>query len=156
MKEEERRLARSPRHRTSRNDLETLASENLYWFGGKPRNDAIGLVELPNVGLRVIDSVAARFGSDRERAEAVLCEEAARLLGVRPRSWKPAERLAFRRWAPLVSILPGVALWGAAERRALAAVIQAKGGRRETDFVRLFDTHKKLRKAIVDLAKDPD
>jgi hypothetical protein len=155
MREEERRMAADPAHRTSLPDLRILASENLYWFGGKPRNDAIGLVELPNVGLRVVDAVAARFGSDRERAEAVLAEEAARLLGARPKAWGPGERLAFRRWAPLVSILPGVKAWSPAQKRALLAVIRAKGGRRESDFVRLFDAHPKLRRAIAALAKDP-
>ncbi len=155
MREEERRMAANPGHRTSRADLEVLASENLYWFGGRVRNDAIGLVELPNVGLRVTDAVAARFGSDRERAEGVLAEEAARLLGARPKSWAPPERLAFRRWAPLVSILPGLSGWTPAEKRALAGVIKAKGGRRESDFVRLFDGHRRLRKAIVALADDP-
>ncbi len=155
MREEERRMAADPTHRTSLANLKVLASENLYWFGGKARNDAIGLVELPNVGLRVTDAVAARFGSDRERAEAVLAVEAARLLGVRPNGWTATGRLAFRRWAPLVSILPGVGRWTPAEKGALAAVIRAKGGRRESDFVRLFDAHRKLRKAIVALAREP-
>ncbi|MBK9063851.1 MAG: hypothetical protein IPL89_11750 [Acidobacteria bacterium] len=155
MEAEERRMAADPKHRTSLPDLKVLASENLYWFGGRERSDAIGLVELPNVGLRVVDMVAARFGSDRERAEAVLTAEAARLLGARTNAWTPAERLAFRRWAPLVSILPNVRAWSAAERRALAAVIRAKGGRRESDFVRLFDAHGKLRRAVAALAKDP-
>ena len=152
MEAEERRMAADPSHRTSRRDLETLAAENLYWFGGRERDEAIGLVELPSVGLKVVDAVAARFGSDREKAEAVLTEDAARLLGARPKTWPPAERLAFRRWAPLVSILPGVASWTPAEKRALSAVIRAKGGRRESDFVRLFDAHRRLRRAVVALA----
>ncbi len=155
MKEEERRMADDPEHRTPAADLRTLASENVYWFAGRPRNDAIGLVELPNVGLRVTDAVAARFGSDRERAETVLAREAARLLGARTAAWTPAERLAFRRWAPLVSILPGALHWTSGEKSALVAVIRAKGGRRESDFVRLFDGHRRLRKAIVALARDP-
>ena len=154
MEVEERRMAADPKHRTSRADLKILASENLYWFAGKARRDAIGLVELPNVGLAVVDAVASRFGSDRERAEAVLSAEAGRLLGARTGAWSPAERLALRRWAPLVSILPGVAGWTPAEKRALLAVIRAKGGRRESDFVRLFDAHRKLRRAIVTLAKE--
>ena len=155
MAEEERRMAADPKHRTSLADLKVLASENLYWFGGKARSDAIGLVELPNVGLAVVDAVASRFGADREKAEAVLSAEAARLLGARTNGWTPAERLAFRRWAPLVSILPGVAGWTPVEKRALLAVIRAKGGRRESDFVRLFDAHGRLRRAVAALAKEP-
>ncbi|MGZ6970074.1 MAG: hypothetical protein ACXVID_00235, partial [Thermoanaerobaculia bacterium] len=119
------------------------------------RDDALGLLELPNVGLAVTDAVAKRFGSDRERAEAVLVLEARDLLGMRTLSgWSSGERLAFRRWAPLVAILPGLGRWTPAEKRALLAVIRAKGGRRESDFVRLFDAHRKLRRAIADLAGD--
>ena len=106
------------------------------------------------MGLQVTDMLARRFGSDRERAEAVLILEARDLLGLRSLSgWSAGERLAFRRWAPLVTILPGVARWTAAEKRALAAVVRAKGGRRESDFVRLFDRHRKLRRAVAALAK---
>ena len=54
--------------------------------------------------------------------------------------------------APLVLLLPGLGRWSAAERRALAAVIRAKGGRRESEFVRRFDAHSKLRYALAEVA----
>ena len=38
-------------------------------------------------------------------------------------------------------------------RRALARVVRAKGGRRESDFVRLFDRHRPLQRAILKLAR---
>jgi len=65
-----------------------------------------------------------------------------------PTGWSAGERLAWRRWAPLVCILPGVSAWSPAEKAALAAVVRAKGGRRESDFVRAFDAHAKLRAAV--------
>jgi len=143
-----------PKTRSSLATLKVLASENLYFHLGKERDDAIGLLELPNVGLAVTDMLARRFGSDREGAEAVLILEARDLLGLRSLSgWSEGERLAFRRWAPLVTILPHLARWSRAERRALAGVVRAKGGRRESDFVRLFDRHRKLRRAIAALTK---
>ncbi len=156
MEEELARMKADPKHRSSLATLKTLASENLYFQLGKERDDAIGLLELPNVGLAVTDMLARRFGSERERAEAALILEARDLLGLRSLSeWSQGERLAFRRWAPLVAILPGVARWSADEKRALAAVVRAKGGRRESDFVRLFDGHRKLRRAVAALAKRP-
>jgi hypothetical protein len=155
LREKEReRMRTDPAHRSSAATLRALAAENLYFHLGKERDDTIGLLELPSVGLAVTDAVAKRFGSDRERAEAVLAREARDLLGVPSfAGWSPGERLAFRRWAPLVAVLPGAPRWSAAEKRALAAVIRAKGGRRESDFVRLFDAHRKLRRAIAGLAK---
>jgi hypothetical protein len=154
MNDELARMKADPKHRSSLETLRVLASENLYFPLGKERDDAIGLLELPNVGLRVTDMLARRFGSDRERAEAVLVLEARDLLGLKSLSgWSPGERIAFRRWAPLVTILPGVARWSAAEKSALSSVVRAKGGRRESDFVRLFDRHRRLRRAVAALAK---
>ncbi len=153
MNEELARMKADPAHRSSIATLKILASENVYFHLGKERDDAIGILELPNVGLAVTDMLARRFGSDRERGEATLTLEARDLLGLRTVSgWSAGERLAFRRWAPLVTILPEVARWTPAEKRGLAAVIRAKGGRHESDFVRLFDRHRKLRKAIAALA----
>ena len=151
---ERARMQEDPKHRSSIATLKTLASENMYFFLGKEREDALGLLELPNVGLQVTDMLARRFGSDRERAEAVLILEARDLLGLGSLSgWTTGERLAFRRWAPLVSILPGLARWTPAEKRGLVQVVRAKGGRRESDFVLLFDRHRKLRRAVATLAK---
>jgi hypothetical protein len=44
--------------------------------------------------------------------------------------------------------LQGLSRWGAADGRALARVVRAKGGRRESDFVRLFDAHPRLTSAL--------
>jgi hypothetical protein len=143
-------------HRTSPATLRTLARENLYWSAGRARPDVIGELPIPNVGLHVSAYVSNRFGSDRERARRTCASEAARLLGLRSASTLPrGERLAWDRWAPLVVLLPGVAGWSRSERRALADVVRAKGGRRESDYVRRFDSHRRLRSAVVRLLRQP-
>ena len=58
----------------------------------------------------------------------------------------------FSRWAPLVAALPGVESWPAKDRKALLDVIRKKAGRSESDFVRAFDKHRRLRAAIAALA----
>jgi hypothetical protein len=79
-----------------------------------------------------------------------------RLLGVRSmRGFSLGEREAWARWSPLVLSLPGIEAWTARERRELARVVRAKGGRRESDFVPLFDGHPRLRSALVELARRP-
>ena len=62
-------------------------------------------------------------------------------------------RLAWERFSPVVVILPGVTHWSRDEKERLVQVARAKGGRRESDFVRLFDGHRRLRRAIRDLAE---
>lgn len=148
------RMRANPRHRSTRATLEKLSAASLYWFKGRARNDIRGLIRLDRIGVAVSEYVARRFGADREAAVATCAEEARRLLGVRSqRGWTRDERAAFERWSPLILRLPGVERWSAADRRALAIVARAKGGRRETDFVREFDRHRPLRRSLLALAR---
>ena len=157
MADELARMRRRPSHRSSPATLRKLAHANLYFHAGRERDDVIGLVPLPAVGLAISRLIAERFGSDRERAERALAAEAARLLGVRSqRGWSAGERLAWRRWSPLVHVLPGLAGWSGAERRSLVAVVRAKGGRRESEFALRFDRHRRLREAVRALAVRED
>ncbi len=48
-------------------------------------------------------------------------------------------------------LLPGVEAWSPAERAGLVKVVRAKGGRRETEFVRRFDAHRALRRGLLRL-----
>jgi len=154
----ERELAamrRDPEHRTPIETLRALARHNVYWHMGRERRDVIGLLHASDAGLVVARRVAERFGSDREQARAACEREAARALGVRSQAgWTGGERLGWSRWAPLVTSLPGLARWTPDERAALLSVVRAKGGRRESDFVRLFDAHRRLRRAVVALAHE--
>jgi len=152
MRRELARMRRQSGHRSTPAVLRSLAEHNLYYFLGKPRKDVIGADFLPNVGLKVSEYLAGRFGSDREEAARVCSREAMALLGMRSlRGLSAGERQAWERWAPLVRILPGVSRWSSSDRRALVEVIRSKGGRRESDFALRFDAHRKLRQAILRL-----
>jgi hypothetical protein len=153
MRRELARLRRRPSHRSSPATLRALAEHNLYYFLGAPRAEVIGADFLPNLGLKVSDYLAERFGADRERAARVCSGEAMRRTGLRSfAGFTAGERLAWERWAPLVCLLPEAARWKAQDRRALVQVIRAKGGRRESDFVRRFDAHLRLRRSLLRLA----
>ena len=152
MEAELARMRRHPRHRSSEAVLGELVEDNVYLHMGRRRDDVIGLIPLAEAGGVVMDAVAGRFGSDREAATRVCGREAARALGLRSLAgFSDGERMAWERWAPVVTALPGLGRWPAADRRALVEVIRAKGGRRESDYVALFDAHARLRKALLTL-----
>jgi hypothetical protein len=154
MRRELGRMRADPAHRSDRPTLKRLAEHNVYYHLDRPRRDVIGVLPLGQIGLRVTDLLAARFGSARERAERACAREAAALLGVRRLDGFPAgERLAWNRWSPLVCLLPDAGNWSRAEKRAAVEVIRAKGGRSEIDFVRLFDRHARLRRGLAALAE---
>ena len=100
--------------------------------------------------MRVADGLAATAEGERERVLAQCGREVMRLTGVRfLRGFSPGERLAWQRWSPLVVFaLPGVSRWSLADRRELARVIRAKGGRDESEFLARFAAHPKLGRTL--------
>jgi len=154
MNRELARMKRDPRHRSSIATLAGLSTEPVYWSAGARRSDVMGRLPLGALGLSATRLLAKRFGAARDDAAGALADEAARRAGVRTlRGWSRAEREAWRRWAPAVVQLPGLSRWSPVERRALVRVVRLKGGRRESEFVRAFDAHAKLRRALLALAK---
>lgn len=152
MEQELARMRKRPAHRSSIATLRRLAGANVYWHAEQQRDDVIGLLPLGQVGLAVTTMVAARYGADRERAESGCLAAARRLLGVKGRAgWSSGEWLWLSRWAPLIAVLPGVEDWSKGELAALRDVVRHKGGRRESEFVRSFDAHPKLRAALQQL-----
>jgi hypothetical protein len=155
LRSELRLMRANPRHRSSTATLQKLSSEPLFLYPNGPKRDVLVKIPLGELGLRISRLLADRFGADREKAIRSLSREAAQLLGVRTqRGWTAGERLAWERWSPLIVMLPGISRWKPQEKRALVKVVRAKGGRRESDYVRLFDKHKRLRRAILKLAED--
>jgi hypothetical protein len=147
------RMRRKPGHRSSRATLERLSATPLFWSSGPRRGDVMGALPLANVGVRVSEMLAERYGSERDRARSELAREALSAVGLASDSgFTPGERLAWERWAPVIVMLPGIGRWTPGEKRALVQVVRAKGGKRESDFVRLFDRHAKLQRAVRRLA----
>lgn len=158
MRRELRRMKSSPGHRSSPATLRQLAESNIFLHLGKAREDVLGVLPLENIGLHVSRFLAEGFGADREKATRTSSQEARELLGLGSSfgRFSRGERLAWAWWAPLVLSLPGVSRWRAEDRRSLASLIRAKGGVRELDYLRLFDAHRPLRRALTKLAeKEP-
>lgn len=153
MKSELAAMRRKPKHRSSIATLRTLAAENVYYHEGDARDDVIGMLPLAGCGMAAVRLLAQRGGPDREGAERECAAVLQRITGVRSlRSLSADERVWFLRWAPLVAALPDVESWPAKDRKALLDVIRKKAGRSESDFVRAFDKHRRLRSAIAALA----
>jgi len=157
MRRELQRMQKRRSYRSSIATLEELSCHNVYFDLKRRRDDVIGVLPIGNVGLHITRYLARHFGSRRKSADRECVREARQLLGVRGRQrWNAGEQLAWKRWSPLILILPGIERWSAAEKKALAEVVRAKGGVRESDFVLRFDRHRKLRRAVARLALDDD
>ncbi len=147
-------MKRQPRHRSSLAVLKQLSSENLYLDLNPPREDVMGMLDFAEVGLQITDLFADRFGAGREEGEKTLAAEAADRLPVDSfQGWTAHEKLAWRRWSPLVALLGDVDHWPSADQEALVRLIRAKGGRQELDYLHGFDGLGRLRTAILKLSQ---
>ncbi|MCX7139840.1 MAG: hypothetical protein NT123_01835 [Proteobacteria bacterium] len=147
MRKELARMRADPSHRSSAATLRELAESHMLF--DLDRSRAPGLPPVVELGLRIGDGFA-RARASRETVLADCVKSTLQLTGVRSlRGFTAGERLAWERWSPLVAFaLPGVSRWSLAERRALARVIRAKGGRDESDFIARFAAHPKLERAL--------
>ncbi len=150
MRDELKRIGKNPACRSSETTLRKLAGWHMFFElrpGRRPE-----LPPLAEIGLRVAGILAAREGAngDRESAIGQCLDEALRLTGVKSLlDFTPDGRLAWQRWSPLLLAIPGVSRWTLTDRRALARIILAKAGRRESDYVTLFAAHPKLQRSLL-------
>ena len=144
------RMQRDAGYRSPERVLERLAEDYLYFEPeGRRAPHWPGVAAL---GAKVAARLASLGGAEREAAVHMCMDRALKRLGARaPRS--TGERIAWRNWAPLIDLLPGIARWSRSERRALAAVVAAKGGAREGEYLARFDAHAKLAIALLRLVR---
>jgi hypothetical protein len=142
------RMRANPGSRSSADTLRALAESHMLFDFDRARAPSLPPIAAP--GLRVADALAKLAGGGRDRALAQCSRDAMRLTGLGSlRGLGAGERLAWQRWSPVVMYaLPGVSRWRLAERRALAQVIRAKGGRDEAEFLARFAAHPKLERAL--------
>ena len=67
-------------------------------------------------------------------------------------AWRAEEEVMWQRLSPVIAAIADVRKWPKADRNALADVIRAKGGVREKNYVKLFDAHQRLRRAVAAFA----
>jgi hypothetical protein len=140
--------ARNPRHRSSRRTLLRLAEAHVFWSQAENRNRVV--TPTAAIGFALARRLAASASADREAAVDACEERIGERLGVRSlRGFSRSERLWWRRFAPLLDAIPGLARWTSHERRALVQVVRAKGERSERTYARLFDAHPRLAAAVL-------
>ena len=139
-------------YRSSPATLRRLADSSMFFPLERTRKDVLGLIELEAVGLAVTDYLAKTYGANRQRAEAGCEKQVCELLDIDRNPLSTGQRLWLRQWSPLIASLKSVSEWPANDRTALRAVLLAKGGPDQSRYVQLFDRHKKLRDAILQLS----
>ena len=156
LRKELQRMKRNPKHRSNHATLEQLAEAELYFHTTEGAEGAPAFSS-GKVGLYVARTLAKNYGADREAAQSECESQALDLLNFAAKSlgrWTRYEKQAWARWAPLVCCLPGLKRWSATDKRDLIALIRAKGARRESEYVKRADAHRRLRRAVLKLSDE--
>ena len=144
--------SRDPGYRSGAKTLSKLATGHVFW--PKERRRSVVISPIVPVGIAISRNIARASGAGLGATLAACDARARKRLGVRSfQGWSATERLWWLRWAPMIDALPGVLRWSTDERRALVAIVRAKGRRRERDYARLFDAHPRLVAAVLSLAR---
>lgn len=137
-----------PGHRSNLATLRRLAASDLYFCLSRPRRCTVSTFPTGAIGFAAACALEQRANNSDHAIDL-----ATRLLGYRTRTDpSPAQRTAWENWSAIVLALSGLERWSTTNKKALIAVINAKGGRRESDFVGLFDKHRALQNALLRLA----
>ena len=152
--EERAKIVADPAYRSPIPALKRLAAAEVFLSlaGGHPApEDRLRATDVSSLVARYI---AREFGGDRARATRDSAERVARALGARRRNtWPPGERRAFERMSLVAALIPDLSAWSLAERRALLAVMRAKGGGTEMAYARRLDAHGRLRRSLEALVR---
>ena len=140
-------------YRSSRSVLQRLAGSPLE-LDLSPSNTR-SHVEPAALSFAASRWVAQRFHGDRAAARSHAIEYAMNALNINQRAhWRVGERNAFDDLSLLVAPIADLADWSTAEKRALIALLRAKGGRYERRFPLLATRHERLRGTWAALVQD--
>lgn len=153
---EEARMRADPAHRSDAATLRRLSRTEgiLDLSGGECRPLDLGALGVAQTRWLARAFGSGRGASDRPRAEELCVRRAARWLGAPvPRRGAAGERRGWAMLAPLVCMLAERSSWSRADRRALLAIVRAKGAPTEIGIDRLLQADPRLRDALEVLAR---
>lgn len=150
--EEHGRIKADPTYRSSRKILEKLAQSDMAFRLASGDTQACQILRPGDLGLLVTQDISEQWRGDRAAAIRAATEGVARSLSIPGwRRWPRPQRIALERLSSILALIPDLARWTPAEKRAVVRIVKAKGALRESTYVRLLRGHARLGRALVDL-----
>ncbi|MGZ4873644.1 MAG: hypothetical protein ACXV5R_00615 [Candidatus Angelobacter sp.] len=162
---EERRVQASSGYRTPARTLRRLSKAHVVYElpGAQPgastpaqanpaRSGDPGAWDrfaMRNIGFAVQRRMARYFDGDAEAMRKAAVAQLARTIKVDPKKLRAHARAALEDFATVLSLVPDLSGWSSDDKDALRDIIAAKAGRTELRYLRLLQTHPRLRAAIL-------
>jgi hypothetical protein len=148
---EERRIASDAEYRSSPRTLARLVTHNLLYEAPGTEHGRWDRWHVRNLGLAVNRRMRAESGGDAARDRKRARRRVAAALGrSAARNFRDAAK-AFEDFALVLDLVPDLARWTAAEKRAIVEIARAKVGRGERRYLRGLQSHARWRDAILRL-----
>ena len=146
---EERKLANRPGYRTPARILRQLAAGHLlYEAPSAPHPGEWDNFRVPNIGLAVQRRLVQQFGGGERKLRQALVPSVAHALGVKPTDLSASEHHVFSDLALVLAMIPDLSRWSKEEKTAIRQIVRAKTGGDELRYVRLVQSHQKLRDGL--------
>jgi hypothetical protein len=151
LKREEKKIGANHHYRTPPRILKRLAAGHVFYELSGSQPGAWDKFSTRNIGLRVNQRMASQFRGDAQHMRRQTTQTLERILGVRTKSWRPPDQLAFENFALVLGEVRGLRAWTAKEKADLLSIIQAKSKQDEMLYLHLTQRHNRLRSALLKL-----
>jgi hypothetical protein len=148
---EAEKIRTRPGYRTPPRVLERLAEGAMIYEAPGVSAGDWDRFEVRNLGMAVARRMATRWKNDAALSREAAMEEVATALDIRPARWNRDEQRAFSHLALVLALIPDLARWTPAEKRAVSAMVRAKAALEEARYLRLLQRHGRLRAAWLKL-----
>jgi len=151
LEREEKKLAARAGYRTPASTLRKLAAGHVFYELPGAEAGAWDTFRTRNIGFRVSRYMVDRFDGDADKMREVTSAKLARALDMKAGGLSQPQRAALGNFAVVLALMPDFPNWPADERSKLAAIIRAKAGPDEARYIRLLQSHPRLRAAMLRL-----
>lgn len=148
---EEEKIRANPSYRTPARTLRRLSKAHVVYELPEVEQGDWDHFAMRNIGFALQRRMARDFRGDAEAMRRACVARIARLLDINPKRFSSGAQNAFADFAMVLSLIPDLPRWTSDEKSALRATIIAKSARTELRYLKLLQSHSRLRAAILRL-----
>jgi hypothetical protein len=151
LEREEEKIAARQGYRTPAATLRKLAAGHVFYELPGAEVGAWDRFRVRNLGFRVNRYMAEKFGGDAEKMRQVTSARLAHALGIDANGLSQTESAALENFTAVLALVPDFPRWSPDQKRKLAAIIRARAGPDEARYIRLLQSHPRLREAVLQM-----
>jgi hypothetical protein len=145
---EETRIATRQDYRTSAATLKRFAQAPMILELDEANSGDWDDFQIRNIGFAVQRLMARQFGGEEERIRSKAIQAITRLLGI---DEQLRNNRLFSNFAIALLLAPEINHWNDDDKLLLKQIIEAKGKKAESDYLKLLQKHNRLREAFLRL-----